>query len=285
VLIDEIRMNVRLAAYTVLAMMAFAANSLLCRLALKDTSIDAASFATVRILSGAMVLWLVTRFHVQTHGNHGSWRGAIALFIYVAAFSFAYLSLSAGTGALLLFGAVQTTMILAGFIAGERMRKLQSAGFIAALAGLVILVLPSVATPTLAGSALMIISGIAWGMYSLFGRGVIDPTAVTAGNFIRAVPFSIALSLLALPWMKLDVTGLLYAVLSGALTSGLGYVLWYRILQRMRAITAATVQLSAPVLAALGGVILLSEVLTQSLLIASVLILGGISLVLRFDKM
>jgi len=278
-------MNVRLAAYTALAMMAFAANSLLCRLALKDTSIDAASFATVRILSGAMVLWLVMRWRVQSSGNHGSWRGAIALFIYVAAFSFAYLSLSAGTGALLLFGAVQTTMILAGFIAGERMRKLQSAGFIAALAGLVILVLPSVATPTLAGSALMIVSGIAWGMYSLFGRGVFDPTAATAGNFIRAVPFSIALSLLALPWMKLDVTGLLYAVLSGALTSGLGYVLWYKILQGMRAITAATVQLSAPVLAALGGVILLSEILTQSLLIASVLILGGISLVLHFDKM
>ena len=277
-------MNVRLAAYTALAMMAFAANSLLCRLALKGSSIDAASFASVRILSGALMLWLVMRWRTQSYSKHGSWRSAIALFIYVSAFSFAYLSLSAGTGALLLFGAVQTTMILAGFIAGERMRKPQSAGFIAALAGLVILVLPNVETPTLAGSALMVISGIAWGMYSLFGRGVTDPTAATANNFIRAVPFAMALALFSIPWIKLDATGVVYAALSGALTSGLGYVLWYRVLQEMRAITAATVQLSAPVLAALGGVILLSEPLTQSLLIASVLILGGIGLVLRFGK-
>lgn len=260
--------TLRLVTYTVFAMIAFAANSLLCRLALKDTSIDAASFATMRILSGALMLWLVMYSRVSSPGRHGTWRGAVALFIYVAAFSFAYLSLSAGTGALLLFGAVQVTMIFAGFIAGERMGKLQSIGFIAALVGLVILVLPGVATPTLAGSALMIASGIAWGIYSLFGRNVADPIAATAGNFLRAVPFAIALSLLAFPWMKPDVTGLLYAVLSGALTSGLGYVLWYRILQGMRAI-AATVQLSAHVLAALGGVILLGELTSHDVCSAS----------------
>jgi len=276
--------TVRLAAYTALAMVAFAANSLLCRLALKYTSIDAASFTTVRIVSGALMLWLVMHWRDTTPGRHGSWRGAAALFIYVAAFSFAYLSLSAGTGALLLFGAVQVTMILAGFIAGERMSQMQAIGFIAALAGLVILVLPGVESPTLAGSVLMLASGIAWGIYSLLGRGAGDPAAATSGNFLRAVPLTIALSLLALPWLKFDASGLLYAVLSGALASGLGYVLWYRVLQHMRAMTASTVQLSAPVLAALGGIVLLDEAVTPNLLTASVLILGGIGLVLHSGK-
>ena len=275
---------VRLAAYTALAMAAFAANSLLCRLALTETAIDAASFTTVRILSGAAMLWLMMRWRAPSHGRQGSWHSAVALFIYVAAFSFAYLSLSAGTGALLLFGAVQVTMILAGFMTGERMSRVQSMGFIAALAGLVILVLPGVEAPTLVGSALMLASGIAWGIYSLFGRGIADPAAATTGNFLRAVPLTIVLSLLALPWLKLDASGLLYAVLSGALTSGLGYVLWYRVLQHMHAITASTVQLSAPILAALGGIVLLNEAFTPNLLTASVLILGGIGLVLRNGK-
>jgi len=276
--------SLRLTAYTALAMIAFAANSLLCRLALKHTSIDAASFTTVRILSGALLLWLLMQTRANKHGKHGSWRSAAALFIYVAAFSFAYLSLSAGTGALLLFGAVQVTMILAGFIAGERMSRIQSVGFIAALAGLVILVLPGVQAPTPVGLALMLLSGIAWGMYSLFGRGVADAATATAGNFLRAVPMAIGLSLLTLPWLKLDANGVLYAVMSGALASGLGYVLWYRVLREMSAITASTVQLSAPVIAAVGGIILLDEVLTLNLLIASALILGGIGLVLRKKK-
>jgi drug/metabolite transporter (DMT)-like permease len=276
--------NLRLTAYTALAMLAFAANSLLCRLALKHTSIDAASFTTVRILSGALLLWLLMQARTTPHGKHGSWRSAAALFIYVATFSFAYLSLSAGTGALLLFGAVQVTMILAGFIAGEHISRLQSAGFIAALAGLVILVLPGVLAPTPAGSALMLLSGVAWGMYSLFGRGAADAASATAGNFLRAVPMAIGLSLLTLPWLKLDASGVLYAVMSGALASGLGYVIWYRVVREMSAITASTVQLSAPVIAAVGGIILLDEALTLSLLIASPLILGGIGLVLRKKK-
>lgn len=276
--------TLRLSAYTALAMLAFAANSLLCRLALKQTAIDAASFTTVRILSGALLLWLLMQARTATHGKQGSWRSAAALFIYVAAFSFAYLSLSAGTGALLLFGAVQMTMILAGFIAGERMSRLQSVGFISALAGLVILVLPGVQAPTPVGSALMLLSGIAWGMYSLFGRGVADAATATAGNFLRAVPMALGLSLLTLPWLRLDATGVLYAVMSGALASGLGYVIWYRVLREMSAITASTVQLSAPVIAAVGGIILLDEALSLNLLIASALILGGIGLVLRKKK-
>ena len=276
--------TLRLTAYTVLAMLAFAANSLLCRLALKQTTIDAASFTSVRILSGALLLWLLMQTRATTHGKHGSWRSAAALFIYVAAFSFAYLSLSAGTGALLLFGAVQVTMILAGFIAGERMSRIQSVGFIAALAGLVILVLPGVQAPTPVGLALMLLSGIAWGMYSLFGRGVADAATATAGNFLRAVPMAIGLSLLTLPWLKLDASGVMYAVMSGALASALGYVIWYRVLREMSAITASTVQLSAPVIAAVGGVILLDEAISINLLLASALILGGIGLVLRKKK-
>jgi len=276
--------TLRLFAYTALAMLAFAANSLLCRAALKQTAIDAASFSTVRILSGALLLWLLMHTRAATHGKQGSWRSAAALFIYVAAFSFAYLSLSAGTGALLLFGAVQVTMILAGFVAGERMSRLQSVGFIAALSGLVILVLPGVQAPTPLGSALMLMSGIAWGMYSLFGRGAADAASATAGNFLRAVPMAIGLSLLTLPWLRLDASGVLYAVMSGALASALGYVIWYRVLREMSAITASTVQLSAPVIAAVGGIILLDEAFSINLLIASALILGGIGLVLRKKK-
>lgn len=277
--------TLRLSAYTALAMLAFAANSLLCRLALKETSIDAASFITVRILSGALLLWLLLQTRAAKHGRQGSWRSAAALFIYVAAFSFAYLSLSVGTGALLLFGAVQVTMILAGLAAGERMGRLQIAGFIAALAGLVILVLPGIQAPTPAGSALMLLSGIAWGMYSLLGRGVTDAAAATAGNFLRAVPMAIGFSLLALPWFKLDASGVLYAVMSGTLASGLGYVLWYRVLREMSVINASTVQFSAPVIAAVGGIILLDEAFSINLAIASALIFGGIRLVVRKKKM
>jgi drug/metabolite transporter (DMT)-like permease len=276
--------RVRLAAYTMLTMSAFAANSLLCRLALKTTTIDPASFTAVRIFSGALMLGLVAGWRFASSGTHSSWRGGFALFVYVAAFSFSYLTLSAGTGALLLFGSVQITMLLAGWIAGERMGKLQSIGFIAALIGVVILMLPGVEAPALSGSALMIVSGIAWGAYSLLGRGIANPTLATTGNFMRAVPFAMVLALFSIPWIKLDTSGLLYALLSGALTSGLGYVLWYRVLQAMRAITAATVQLSVPMLAALGGTIWLGEAVTAHLLIASLLILGGIGLVLRFSR-
>lgn len=274
----------RLAAYTALTMVAFAANSLLCRLALKETSIDAASFTTVRILSAAAMLWLLLRWHTRSPLKQGSWRSALALFIYAAALSFAYRSIAAGAGALMLFGAVQATMILAGLVAGERMSRIQGVGFVAAMAGLVILVLPGVETPSVPDSALMLASGIAWGVYSLFGRGVANPAAATCGNFLRAVPLAIGLSLIALPWMKLDGRGVLYAVLSGALASGLGYVMWYKVLQHMRAMTASTVQLSAPVIAALGGVVLLDEAVTPGLVIASLLILGGIALVLRSGR-
>jgi drug/metabolite transporter (DMT)-like permease len=276
--------RVQLAAYTALTMLAFAANSVLCRLALKETSIDPASFTTVRILSAVAMLWLLMRWQRQSSLEHGSWRSALALFIYAAALSFAYRTIDAGAGALMLFGAVQATMILAGYIAGERMSNWQTTGFVAALAGLAILVLPGAHAPSVLDSVLMVASGISWGIYSLFGRGAADPAASTSGNFLRAAPLTIGLSLLALPWLRLDLQGVIYAMLSGAVTSGLGYVLWYRVLQHMRAMTASTVQLSAPVIATFGGIILLHEALTLGLLIASVLILGGIALVLRTGR-
>ncbi len=272
----------RLIVLTTLTMIAFAGNSVLCRMALKETAIDAASFTSVRLLSAAFMLWLLMRWQKQAPLQHGSWRSALSLFIYAVTLSFAYRTINTGAGALMLFGAVQATMILAGFIAGERMSKLQGMGFAAAMLGLVILVSPGVEAPSVVDSMLMLASGIAWGIYSLWGRGQSNPAAATAGNFLRAAPMTVALSLIALPWLQLDGHGLFYAALSGAVTSALGYILWYRVLQQMSAMTASTVQLSAPLLATLGGIGILSEAITFDLVIASLLILGGIWLVLRF---
>ena len=275
----------RLIASATLVMIAFAANSLLCRLALKETTIDGASFTTVRILAGAAMLWLLMHLQARSPAEHGSWRSALALFLYAVTLSFAYRSIDAGAGALMLFGAVQVTMILAGFIAGERMTVWQTIGFTAAVTGLVVLLVPGgIKAPSMLDSLLMLASGVAWGVYSLLGRGLADPAAATAGNFMRAVPLTLLMSLCALPWLNPDLHGVLYAVLSGALSSALGYVLWYRVLQQIRAMTASTVQLSAPLLATLGGVILLGEAITTGLLVASTLILGGIWLVAHSGK-
>jgi len=262
-------------------MLAFAGNSLLCRAALRETPIDAASFTLARIVSGALVLWLIVKLRNRSHRVAGSWASALALFSYGAAFSLAYLSLSAGTGALLLFGAVQATMILWGMLRGERLRLWQSIGLALALAGLVVLVLPGISAPPLIGSILMLSAGVAWGIYSLRGKSAGDPLRATAGNFLRAVPLAIALSLVALPWAHFDRAGLGYAIISGALTSGIGYAIWYAVLPALSATSAATVQLSVPVLAAAGGIFLLGETLTLRFLGATLSVLGGIALVLR----
>jgi drug/metabolite transporter (DMT)-like permease len=270
--------------YTTLAMIAFAANSLLCRMALKETAIDAASFTSMRLLSGAAMLWLLMRWQHQTPLRHGNWRGAFALFVYATAFSLAYRTINTGAGALLLFGSVQVTMLVAGFIAGERLRGWQIAGIVSAMTGMITLVLPKVETPALLDACLMLASGAAWGVYSLLGRGQPHPSAATADNFLRTVPFTAVLWLLAPPWITPDLRGTTYAILSGAVTSALGYMLWYRVLQHMRMMTAATLQLSVPVLAATGGIFFLDEMLTRGLLISSVLVLGGIWLVLRQQR-
>lgn len=267
-------------ALTSLAMVAFAGNSLLCRVALKHTSIDAASFTTIRLISGAVMLWLVVRMGRGASAGKGNWLSALALFAYAAGFSFAYVSLPAATGALLLFSAVQTTMIGFGLWAGERLLKLQIIGVVLALGGLVGLLLPGLSTPPLYGSALMLGAGVAWGIYSLRGKGAGDPTRVTAGNFLRAVPFAALLSLIMLNDSSLDPAGFWYAVSSGALASGIGYAIWYTVLPALKATSAATVQLSVPVIAASGGVVVLGEPLTLRLVLASVAILGGIALVI-----
>jgi drug/metabolite transporter (DMT)-like permease len=216
--------------------------------------------------------------------GEGNWLSAIALFAYAAGFSFAYISLPAATGALLLFGAVQATMISHGLWVGERLRSLQLVGLLLAFGGMVGLLLPGLAAPPLLGSVLMLGAGVAWGVYSLRGKGAGDPTGVTAGNFLRAAPMAVVLGLLLLSSMEMrasvDAAGFYYALASGALTSGIGYAIWYTALPALKATQAATVQLSVPVIAALGGIVFLGEALTLRFILASIAILGGIALVI-----
>ena len=271
--------NTRAIVLTVLAMIAFAANSILCRIALAHTGIDPASFTAIRLLSGAIVLWLVVRLRGGVQRDSGSWMSALALFGYAAAFSFAYVSLPAATGALLLFGAVQVTMIGHGIWAGERLRMRQVGGVVLAFAGLTVLLLPGLSAPPLQGAVLMLGAGVAWGVYSLRGRGAGDPTHVTAGNFLRAVPIALALCAWKSGAASRDGAGVAYAIASGALASGIGYAIWYSALPMLKATTAATVQLSVPLIATLGGMLFLGEPPTLRLALASVAILGGIALV------
>ena len=275
--------SVRVIALTSITMIAFAGNSLLCRVALRDTGIDPASFTSIRLVSGAAMLWLIVRMRRNTVQTGGNWLSALVLFGYAAGFSFAYVSLPAATGALLLFGSVQTTMIGRGLWMGERLTGLQLVGVLLAISGLVGLLLPGLSAPPLQGSLLMIGAGMAWGIYSLRGKGSGDATAVTAGNFLRAVPFSLAVSLVMSHRISVDVAGFWYAVSSGALASGIGYAIWYTVLPSLKATSAATVQLSVPVIAALGGILFLAESITLRLVLASIVILGGIALVI-FEK-
>ncbi|MCH8502098.1 MAG: DMT family transporter [Aliidiomarina sp.] len=277
--------QLRTAGLTSLAMLAFAANSLLCRAALIDTQIDAASFTSIRLISGALMLWLIVTIRGSSVNQPvffaGSWRSALALFVYAAAFSFAYLSLTAATGALLLFVAVQITMIGYGLCQGERLLPLQWIGVFCAFAGLVGLLLPGLSTPPIGAALLMLAAGIAWGAYSLRGKGQGDATQVTTGNFLRAVPFTVVLSLFFLPQLQFDRIGMFYAIASGGLASGAGYALWYAVLPMLRASSAATVQLSVPVIAAFAAVLLLSEPITLRLVLTSLAILGGVALVIH----
>lgn len=273
--------STRTISLTVLAMLAFAGNSILGRLALKTTQIDAASFTSIRLASGALMLWLILHGSRGKSSIRGNWASALALFAYASTFSFAYITLPTGTGALLLFGAVQVTMIAWGMWHGERFSPLQLFGFSGAIGGLILLLLPGINAPSLQGAFLMIIAGIAWGIYSLRGKGARDPLGVTSGNFLRTVPITILLSIAMFAHASIDLRGALFAVMSGALTSGIGYSIWYAALPGLKSTHAATVQLSVPVIASLGGVLLLNELLTLRLIFASIAILGGILLVLR----
>ncbi len=271
----------RLLVATTLAMLAFAGNSLLCRLALRETHIDAATFTSVRLISGALMLWLIVRTRDGVVHRSASVPSALALFGYASLFSFAYVGLPAATGALLLFGAVQVTMIGFGIWTGERLRALSVIGSVCAFGGLLELVLPGIEAPPVTGSALMIGAGIAWGIYSLRGRKTAgDPTQITAGNFLLAIPFTLLLSAAQWKNFAIDPRGIAFAMASGAITSGVGYAIWYTALPGLQAMQAAVVQLSVPVLAAIGGIVLLGEPLTLRLVIASIAILGGIALVI-----
>ena len=267
-------------ALTAAAMVAFAANSVLCRLALGADLVDAASFATIRTVSGAVILGLVLTLRSGKPQVTPDWRSVVTLYLYMVFFSFAYLSLSAGTGALVLFGAVQLTMFIVALRSGEHFSPLSWAGLVLAIAGLVYLVSPGVTAPDPLGAALMAVAGIAWGFYSLVGRSAGDPIEATAWNFMFSVPLVVVTSLVFLGNFQVSPAGAAYAVASGAIASGIGYVIWYAALRGLTATTAATVQLSVPVIAAIGGVVLMSEDVTLRLVLASAATLGGIALVL-----
>ena len=269
------------AALSVLALTGFAANSLLCRAALRPHLVDAPTFTLVRLASGALVLGallLARGSRPRAVWREGSWKGALALFAYALAFSYAYLRLTAGTGALILFGAVQVTMMSRGLIRGERVRVRETLGLFAAATGLVVLCLPGLSAPDPLGALLMAFAGASWGAYSLMGRGAVRPLMATAANFARSLPFAALGALASLPLAPASPRGLALAAASGSLASGLGYSIWYAALPSLTATRAAIVQLSVPVLAAVGGVLLLGETLTLRLVAAAVLVLGGIGL-------
>ncbi len=271
---------VKTSVLTGCTLIAFAANSLLTRMALGSSAIDAASFMTLRLASGAIMLSAIMVFgQGKPLANlPGKWTAALMLFLYAVTFSFSYLQLTTGTGALILFGTVQVTMILAALKQGEKPQLLEWVGLCMALAGLVYLVSPGLAAPPIVGSTLMVIAGVAWGFYSLLGRGTQDSVGYTTANFVRAVPFAIGVSLVSLPELSLTPRGVILAFLSGALASGVGYAIWYTALKGLTATRAATVQLAAPVIASLGGILFLQEPLTVRLSMASLMILGGIGL-------
>ncbi len=265
---------------TLCALVAFSGNSILCRLALRDDAIDAASFTSIRLVSGAVVLLLALKLSPGKTAaiSRGNCISALLLFSYAAAFSFAYVTLAAGTGALILFGAVQVTMIGAALLSGERLTRFEGAGAALAFAGLVCLVFPSVTAPSLTGSLLMIVAGISWGVYSLRGRSVVNPVAETAVNFVFSLPLVVILNLIFLSHSQLTPKGVLLASLSGGLASGVGYAVWYVAVRGMTATRASIVQLAVPLLAAIGGVVFLAEELSGRLVFAALIIFAGVAL-------
>jgi drug/metabolite transporter (DMT)-like permease len=271
----------RAALAAAFALLAFAANSILCRMALRQASIDPATFTSVRLISGAVTLWILVRLSQPRGATGGNWLSALALLAYATAFSFAYVAVTAGTGALLLFGAVQLIMIAVGLLRGERIDLRICIGWLLAVSGIVTLLYPGVSAAPPIQAVLMLGAGIAWGIYSLRGRSSRDPLRDTAGNFIRAAPGALLVSAAMWNHGSFTATGVLLAVLSGSLASGVGYAAWYTALPLLSAIAAANLQLSVPLLAALGGVLLFAEPITVRLAVSSLLLLGGIALATR----
>jgi drug/metabolite transporter (DMT)-like permease len=276
---------VRTAVFTALALVAFAGNSLLCRMALGPAAIDAASFSTIRIVAGACCLGLLTA--VTRRGRvwtQGSWLSAAILFVYAIPFSYAYGLLTAGTGALILFGTVQVTMIGGALVEGERPRARQWFGLLVAIAGLVYLLSPGIASPSPVGAALMAVAGVAWALYSIQGRGAVDPVAQNGGNFIRTLPMLLMVSVLALRFRHIETGGAILAIVSGALTTGLGYAVWYSALRGLTATRAALVQLLVPVITVTGGVVFLREPISPRVLLSAAIVIAGIGLALTGDE-
>lgn len=296
-------MNVSLIFKTSLALLAFAGNSILCRLALEQGTIDPSSFTAIRLLSGAVTLVFIVAFlqfsSAQKHKierlegvsspnvgkskllsfDNSDWIGGLSLFVYAAGFSFAYISLPAGTGALILFAAVQITMLGVALFTGTRFSLLQWIGFTLAIAGLVYLFLPGISAPPIVGSLIMTIAGVAWGVYSIKGKKARLPTVATSENFVRSLPFCIALLLVAMNKLEVSVYGFELAIISGAITSGIGYAIWYAVLPSLKSASAATLQLTVPVIATAGGIIWLDEELSLRLILSSCAILGGVAMV------
>jgi drug/metabolite transporter (DMT)-like permease len=275
--VEGINKSLHTATFTALSLIAFAVNSILCRMALGKQVIGAPSFTAIRLISAAVTLCFAMLISKRGGvGRRGNWTSASMISLYALTFSWAYSMMSTGTGALILFGAVQITMVLSGLRAGERPLPLEWVGLSAAVGGLVYLVLPGLAAPPIKGAALMVIAGVSWGLYSLRGRREADALSDTAGNMIRAIPFALFIGVAFSSAVGISLTGVLLAVLSGAITTGLGYVLWYTALKGLTATRAAIVQLAVPLLAAIGGVVLLSENVSARLGISAFMILGGI---------
>jgi len=267
---------------TAFALIAFAANSVLCRLALGSGTIDAASFTGIRLFSGAIALFIILSIKSSNKdlSSKGSWAASFALFLYAITFSYAYLLVDTGTGALILFGSVQISMILMSLISGTRLHLSEWSGVIIAFSGFVYLIVPSITTPSINGFILMTISGISWGVYTLMGRSSKNPLMDTTFNFLRTIPLVVLLALYAMQNIHFSSEGVILALLSGGITSGVGYTVWYIVLRDLSSTQAAVIQLSVPVIAAIGGVVFVAEVITSRLIISTAVVLSGILMVL-----
>jgi len=266
---------------TGLALIAFAANSVLCRLALKNEAIDPSSFTVIRLLSGAFVLLIILGITRNTSrlSSTGSWTASVMLFLYAVTFSYAYVSLDTATGALILFGSVQITMILRSLISGSRLHITEWTGVVISFAGFIYLILPGISTPSIIGFILMTIAGIAWGIYTWKGLGSKSPLMDTTYNFLRTIPFVALLAIVTMNNINYSAEGIILALLAGGVTSGIGYTIWYVALDGLSSTQAAVLQLSVPVIAAFGGVIFVSETITYRLIISTAMVLGGILMV------
>jgi drug/metabolite transporter (DMT)-like permease len=287
--------NWRIPLFTILALIAFAANSVLNRLALGNHTIDASSYTGIRLVAGALTLWVIHSISKQkmsfplvvplsTVSKWANLHAAFYLFLYGITFSFAYSSLSAGTGAFILFGTVQITLLTTLLLRGERPQVAEWAGLMIALSGLIYLVFPGLSAPNPEGALLMITAGIAWGGYTLKGKGVQDPLETTTRNFMLSVPMVVLVYLFSYSKSYISTEGVLYALLSGSVASGIGYVIWYAALKGLTTTQAALLQLAVPIIAAFGGIVLLKENITMRLIVAGILILGGVVLALMGKK-